>query len=87
MADCKIKELLTNIFSLRIYENIKKPNATIIKRNESEANGLADWTIIWPLTKAELQKKTKNKGKRFVIYVYEVNTLYLLKNKERLCLF
>ena len=42
MADWKIKELLTNIFSLRIYENSKKPNATIIKRNESEANGLAD---------------------------------------------
>ena len=87
MADCKIKELLTNIFSLRIYENSKNPNATIIKRNASEANGLADWTIIWPLTNAELQKKTNNKGKRFVIYVYEVNTLYLLKIKERLCLF
>ena len=64
-----------------------KPKATITKRNESEAKGLADCIIICPLTKAELQKKTKNKGKRFVIYVYEVNTLYLLKNKERLCLF
>ena len=38
----KIKDFLTNIFSLRIYANSKKPNATIIKRNESEANGLAD---------------------------------------------
>ena len=50
-----------------MYENSKKPNATIIKRNESEANGLADWTIIRQLTKAELKQKTKNKGKRLDI--------------------
>ena len=82
-----MSDLFTKIFSLNAKANIKKPKATITKRNDNDAKGLADWTIICPLTNAELQKKTNNKGKRFVIYVYEVNTLYLLKNKERLCLF
>ena len=67
------------IFSLKKYANNKNPNATIINLNESEAKGLADRTIICPLTKAELQKKTNKKGKRFNIYSYIAITLYLKK--------
>lgn len=48
-----------------------KPNATIKNLNESEAKGLADWTIIWPLTNAELQKNTNKNGKKFnIAYIY-----------------
>ena len=56
-----------------------------MKRNESEAKGLADWTIICPLTNAELQKNTNKKGKMFNIYIYIAITLYPKKFKERLC--
>ena len=76
-ADCKINVLFTKIFSLKAKANIKNPKATITKRNDNDAKGLDDWTIICPLTKAELQKKTNNKGKRFVIYFFKVITLYL----------
>jgi len=60
---------LTKILSLKINANIKKPKATIINLNESEAKGLADRTIICPLTKAELQKKQikKEKGLTFIL--------------------
>ena len=75
--DCKTNVLLTKIFSLKAKANNRNPKATITKRNDNEAKGLADWTIICPLTKAELQKKTNNKGKRFVIYLFKVITLYL----------
>ena len=75
--DCKINVLLTKIFSLKAKANIRNPKATITKRNDNDAKGLDDWTIICPLTKAELQKKTNNKGKRFVIYFFKVITLYL----------
>ena len=62
------------IFSLKKYANNKNPNATIINLNESEAKGLADCTIIWPLTKAELQKKINKNGKKFNIsYIYTDN--------------
>ena len=48
-----------------------KPKATIINLNDSEANGLADWTIIWPLTNAELQKNTNKNGKKYnIAYIY-----------------
>ena len=69
-----MRDLLTNIFSLNILANIMKPNATIINLNDSEAKGLADWTIIWPLTNAELQKNTNKNGKKFSIScIYTVN--------------
>ena len=69
--DCKINVLLTKIFSLKAKANNRNPKATITKRNDNEAKGLADWTIICPLTKAELQKKTNKNGKKFNIsYIY-----------------
>ena len=77
MADWKINDFFTKIFSFKIKANNKNPNATITKRNDNDAKGLADWTIICPLTNAELQKKTNKKGKMFVIYLYKVITLYL----------
>ena len=56
-----------------------KPNATIINLNEREANGLADWIIIWPLINAELQKNTNMNGKKFNIeYIYRL--LIKIKN-------
>ena len=70
-VDWYIKDFLTNIFSLYILAKIIKPNATIINLNEREAKGLADWTIIWPLTNAELQKNTNKNGKKFnIAYIY-----------------
>ena len=74
--DCKTNVLLTKIFSLKAKANIRNPKATITKRNDNDAKGLADCTIICPLTNAELQKKTNKKGKMFVIYLYRVITLY-----------
>ena len=48
-----------------------KPKATIVNLNDSEAKGLADWTIIWPLTNAELQKNTNKNGKKYnIAYIY-----------------
>ena len=76
MPDCKTNDFFTNIFSLKAKPNNKNPKATIIKRNDNDAKGLADCTIICPLTNAELQKKTNKKGKMFVIYLYRVITLY-----------
>ena len=74
--DCKINVLLTKIFSLKAKANNRNPKATITKRNDNDAKGLADWTIICPLTNAELQKKTNKRGNMFVIYLYGVITLY-----------
>ena len=76
MPDCKTNEIFTKIFSLKNNATNKNPNATIKKRNDNDAKGLADCTIICPLTNAELQKKTNKKGKMFVIYLYRVITLY-----------
>ena len=76
MPDCKTNEFFTKIFSLKVKANNKNPKATIRKRNDNDAKGLADCTIICPLINAELQKKTNKKGKMFVIYLYRVITLY-----------
>ena len=60
-----------------------KPNATIINLNEREAKGLADWTIIWPLTNAELQKNTNKNGKKFNMeYIYRL--LIKIKNYKEI---
>ena len=60
-----------------------KPNATIKNLNESEAKGLADWTIIWPLTNAELQKNTNKNGKKFNMeYIYRL--LIKIKNYKEI---
>ena len=77
MPDCKTNDFFTKIFSLKNNATNKNPKATITKRNDNDAKGLADCTIICPLTNAELQKKTNKKGKMFVIYIYKVITLYL----------
>ena len=60
-----------------------KPKATIINLNDSEANGLADWTIIWPLINAELQKNTNKNGKKFNMeYIYRL--LIKIKNYKEI---
>ena len=40
--DCNTSDLFTKIFSLNAKANIKKPKATITKRNDNDAKGLAD---------------------------------------------
>ena len=76
-------DLLTNIFSLNILAKITKPNATIINLNDREAKGLADWTIIWPLINAELQKNTNKNGKKFNMeYIYRL--LIKIKNYKEI---
>ena len=72
---CKIKFKLIRIFSLKYNEITRKKIETTKNLNDNAANGLADWTINWPLIKAELQKITNESGKYFTILFFYLNDL------------
>ena len=53
----------TKIFSFIKKENKRKQIATIKNLNDRAAKGLADCTINWPLTNAELHKIMNDNGR------------------------